>query len=247
MEELNLENEKIRINKFLTKYGFCSRRFGDQLIKDGLVFINDEVATVGCSVHKTDKVFIKEGKNLKEIVRKVKKVYLAFNKPLGITCTTCQKDKSNIIRFINYPERIFNIGRLDKNSHGLILLTNDGDIVNKILRSENNHEKEYVVKVDKKITESFLNKMRNGVWILNQLTKPCKVSKINENTFKIVLTQGLNRQIRRMCEKCCYKVINLKRIRVLNIKLGNLKIGEYREICGKELSKLFSLIDYKED
>lgn len=244
---LNSKNEKIRINKFLSKYGCCSRRFGDELIKNNLVLINENIASLGSCVLPSDKVFIKEGGNIKEVLRKVQKIYLALNKPLGITCTTCTKDKSNIIEFINYPKRIFPIGRLDKNSHGLILLTNDGDIVNKILRSENNHEKEYLVRVNKPISPEFLNKMRSGVRILGRITKPCVVSQINENLFKIILTQGLNRQIRRMCDELSYKVIDLKRIRILNIKLGNLKLGEYREIKGNELSKLFSLINYKGD
>ena len=238
-----VNEDKIRINKFLSKYGHCSRRYGDELISRGLVFINNETASLGSIVSKNDKVYIKSGNKLTEIKREVKFVYLAFNKPLGITCTTYKNDKSNIIDFINNKERIFPIGRLDKNSHGLILLTNDGDIVNKILRSENNHEKEYLVKVNTPITEEFLNKMRKGVRILNQMTKPCKVSKVDDISFKIILTQGLNRQIRRMCDTLGYRVIYLKRIRVLNIKLGNLKLGTYRHLEKHELEKLFSLIE----
>lgn len=241
---LNSEHKKLRINKFLSKYGYCSRRHGDELIKQGLVFINNEVATLGSIVGKNDKVFIKDNSNFKKINQNIKPVYIAFNKPLGITCTTCKKDKSNIIDFINYKERIFPIGRLDKNSYGLILLTNDGDIVNKILRSENNHEKEYLVKVDKPLTPDFINKMKSGIKILGQITKPCKIIQIDEFSFKIILTQGLNRQIRRMCEQLNFKVKSLKRIRILNIKLGNLKIGEYRHLSNLELNKLFSLIKY---
>lgn len=241
---LNSEQKKIRINKFLSKYGYCSRRHGDELIKKGLVFINNEVATLGSTVSENDKVFIKDNLNFKKINQTIKPIYIAFNKPLGITCTTCKKDKSNIIDFINYKERIFPIGRLDKNSYGLILLTNDGDIVNKILRSENNHEKEYLVKVDKPLTPYFINKMKSGVIILGQKTKPCKIIQLDEFSFKITLTQGLNRQIRRMCDQLNFKVTSLKRIRILNIKLGNLKIGEYRHLTNLELNKLFSLIKH---
>lgn len=240
----NISNEKIRINKFLSTYGNYSRRYGDEIIEKGFVFINNTKATLGMSVYENDRVYVKTGDSLKEIKREVKFVYLALNKPLGITCTTYKNDKSNIIDFINFNKRIFPIGRLDKNSHGLILLTNNGDIVNKILRSENNHEKEYIVRVNKKIIPEFINKMQNGVRILNQKTKPCKVKKIDDFSFNIILTQGLNRQIRRMCEALDYKVTSLKRIRVLNIKLKNLKTGEYRLIEGDELSKLFSLINY---
>lgn len=241
----NSNGDEIRINKFLSKYGYCSRRDGDELIKSGVVYINDIKATLGSMVNKNDIVYIKNESKLKEVEKKVTPVYLAFNKPLGITCTTCKKDKSNIIDFINYKERIFPIGRLDKNSHGLILLTNDGDIVNKILRSENNHEKEYIVRVNKPLTDEFINKLRSGVKILGQITKPCKVNKLNDFSFKIVLTQGLNRQIRRMCDKFSYKVLYLKRIRILNIKLGDLKVGKYRKLTEKELEKLFLSIDYQ--
>lgn len=237
-------SSNIRINKFLSKYGKCSRRCGDELIKEGKVFINSNIASLGDIVLENDKVYIKEGNNKTEIKRKVEFVYLAFNKPLGVTSTTCKNDKSNIIDYINYNKRIFPIGRLDKNSHGLILLTNDGGIVNKILRSENNHEKEYIVRVNKEITPYFLQKMRSGVNILNRLTKPCKVKQIDKFTFKIILTQGLNRQIRRMCDELEYKVTYLKRIRIINIKLGNLKVGEYRHLREDELKILFSMIKY---
>ena len=240
---INSSKETIRINKFLTKYGYCSRRHGDELIKKGLVYINDNIATLGSMVSENDKVYIKESSHQKEIKPKVSYTYIALNKPLGITCTTDKRDKSNIIDFVNYKKRIFPIGRLDKNSHGLILLTNDGDIVNKILRSENNHEKEYIVKVNKPLTSDFINSMKSGVKILNQVTKPCKVTKINEFSFKIILTQGINRQIRRMCESLNYRVVYLKRIRILNIKLGNLEVGKYRHLTNKELSELFTLIN----
>lgn len=234
--------EKLRINKFLSKYGYCSRRVADDLIRKNKVFINDSIATLGSLVNYSDKIYIKENSSLKEIKNQVDFIYLALNKPLGITSTTCKKDKSNIIDFINYPKRIFPIGRLDKNSHGLILLTNNGDIVNKILRSKNNHEKEYLVRVNKKITPDFISKMKSGVKILNQITKPCKIWKIDNFSFKIILTQGLNRQIRRMCETLDYKVSYLKRTRILNIKLGNLKVGKYRHLTYDELNELFQLI-----
>ncbi len=237
-------SDSIRINKFLSRYGASSRRYGDELIRNKEVFINDKVASLGDIVTPNDRVYIKDKGKLKEIKRKNDFVYLAFNKPLGITSTTSREDKTNIIDYINYEKRIFPIGRLDKNSHGLILLTNDGEIVNKILRSENNHEKEYIVKVTKAFDENFLRRMRSGVKILNTLTKPCKVKRIDEVTFKIILTQGLNRQIRRMCEALGYRVCYLKRIRVLNITLGNLKLGEYRHLKDSELKELFSLINY---
>ena len=240
-----LQDDKIRINKFLSKYGNYSRRLGDELIKKNLVLINDKLASLGDIVNKNDRVFLKENSNIIEIKPNIEFVYIAFNKPLGITCTTCKKDKSNIIDFINYEKKIFPIGRLDKNSHGLILLTNDGDIVNKILRAKNNNEKEYIVKVDKVLNNNFLNKMRSGVKILGQITKPCKIKQLDDFSFKIILTQGLNRQIRRMCEVFGYRVLYLKRIRILNIKLMNLKVGEYRHLTEKELSKMFSLINNK--
>ena len=240
---VNSSNDSIRINKFLTKYGYCSRRRGDELIEKGLVYINNNLATLGSMVNKNDKVYIKEFSKQKEIKPNVNYVYIALNKPLGITCTTDTRDKTNIIDYVNYKQRIFPIGRLDKNSHGLILLTNDGEIVNKILRSEHNHEKEYVVRVNKVLTAFFINSMQSGVKILNQVTKPCKVIKINDFTFKIILTQGLNRQIRRMCESLDYKVLYLKRIRILNIKLGNLELGKYRHLTNKELHELFNLIN----
>lgn len=240
----SVSNQKIRVNKFLSTYGNYSRRHGDELIRNGLVFINHIKANLGMNVYENDRVYVKSGESLNEIKRDIKFVYLALNKPLGITCTACKNDKSNIIDFVNFHRRIFPIGRLDKNSHGLILLTNNGDIVNKILRSENNHEKEYIVRVNKKITHEFINKMSSGVRILNQKTKSCKIKKIDDLSFNIILTQGLNRQIRRMCEALDYRVTFLKRIRVLNIELGNLKVGEYRHIENNELSKLFSLINY---
>lgn len=237
----------MRINNFISGTGICSRRKADLLIKDGKVTINGKLAVIGETVSPEDVVLV----NGKKINSKEKHVYIAFNKPVGITCTTDTNIKDNIIDFIKHKERIFPIGRLDKDSEGLILLTSDGDIVNKILRSENNHEKEYIVKVDKVITDKFINGMMSGVKIYNPvknkytITNKCKIYKINNYTFRIILTQGLNRQIRRMCSHFGYNVINLKRIRIMNIKLNDLKIGEYRDITKDEYEKLMNIL--KED
>ena len=227
-----------RLNKAISETGFCSRRDADRLIEKGEVIVNGEIATLGERVRPEDSIKI----NNKLITKKINKVYLAFNKPKGITCTTDTLIKSNIVSYINYPDRIFPIGRLDKPSEGLIFLTNDGDIVNKILRAKNNHEKEYIVNVDKMINSSFIKKMEDGVEILNTKTLPCRIKKIDNNTFKIILTQGLNRQIRRMCHALGYEVLKLKRIRIMNIKLGDLKLGEYRHFTNGELERILMLI-----
>ena len=235
---LSAEN-LIRINKYLTEAGYCSRRAADKLIDEGRVTINDKVPELGTKISPSDVVKV-DGKIVKS--NQEKPVYIMLNKPIGIVCTTDQKrEKDNIIDFINYPSRIFPIGRLDKPSEGLILLTNDGDIVNKILRARNNHEKEYMVTVDQNITENFLHKMRNGVPILDTVTRKCKVEKVSKRVFKIVLTQGLNRQIRRMCEHLDYDVIKLKRTRIMNIKL-DLPVGQWRDLTKTELSDLKSLL-----
>lgn len=228
-----------RLNKAISETGFCSRREADKLIEEGKVKVNGEVAELGL------RVTIKDGISIdgKIITKQVENVYLAFNKPVGITCTTELQIKGNIISYINYPERIFPVGRLDKPSEGLIFLTNDGDIVNKILRAGNNHEKEYVVTVNKKITPAFIKKMSTGVPILNTITQKCKVEKLNDTTFKIILTQGLNRQIRRMCTQLGYEVQTLKRLRIMNISLGNLKVGEYREFTPSELDEILVLLE----
>lgn len=228
----------MRINKYISETGFCSRREADKLVEAKRVRINDQIATLGSIVEPSDHVFV-DGKLLES---KKKHVYIALNKPVGITCTTERQVKGNIIDFINYPERIFPIGRLDKDSEGLILLTGDGDIVNKILRSENNHGKEYIVTVDQPITQEFLEGMAGGVRILGQTTKQCKVKRLSKYTFNIILTQGLNRQIRRMCEVFGYNVVNLLRIRILNIRLNGLKTGEWRYLTEKELSDLMNII-----
>ncbi|MGF9910563.1 23S rRNA pseudouridine(2604) synthase RluF [Brevibacillus porteri] len=224
----------MRINKFISETGICSRREADKLIEAKRVTINGQPAELGSTVASGDDVRI-DGQPLGS---KKKDVYIALNKPVGITCTTELHVKGNIIDFVNHPERIFPIGRLDKDSQGLILLTNDGDIVNKILRAENNHDKEYIVTVDKPITANFLHGMANGVRILGTTTKPCKVTKVSDRVFNIVLTQGLNRQIRRMCQAFGYQVRKLERVRIMNIPLGNLKLGQWRNLTAKELTDL---------
>ncbi len=230
-----------RINKFLSEAGYCSRREADKLIDAGRVTINGAVPEMGTKVAANDVVAV-DGETIKNT--KTAFVYLAFNKPIGIVCTTdTSVEKDNIIDFINYPKRIFPIGRLDKPSEGLILLTDDGDIVNKILRASNNHEKEYVVTVDKPISQTFVNRMAGGIYLedLKQTTKKCKVEKLNSHTFKIILTQGLNRQIRRMCAYLNYEVQTLKRVRIMNIKLDT-PVGEYRELTKDEFTELTALI-----
>ena len=235
-----MEEQKIRLNKYLSEIGYCSRRAGDKLIESGRVLINNEPATLGQKIIITDE--IKIDNEVIEVKLK-RKIYLALNKPIGIVCTTDTRvEKDNIIDFINYPERIFPIGRLDKPSSGLILLTNDGDIVNKILRTEHNHEKEYLVRVDKPLSQTIIDRMSKGVPILDTITKECEIKKISTNEFKIILTQGLNRQIRRMCEYFNYKVVSLERTRIMNIKL-DLPLGEYRELTNDEISSLNKLID----
>ena len=235
-----MEEQKIRLNKYLSEIGYCSRRAGDKLIESGRVLINNEPASLGQKISITDEIKIDD--KVVEVKTK-KKIYLALNKPIGIVCTTDTRvEKDNIIDFINYPERIFPIGRLDKPSSGLILLTNDGDIVNKILRTEHNHEKEYLVKVDKPLSQTIIDRMSKGVPILDTVTKECEIKKLSTNEFKIILTQGLNRQIRRMCEYFNYKVVSLERTRIMNIKL-DLPLGEHRELTNDEISSLNKLID----
>tara|TARA_A100001035_G_scaffold237211_1_gene201391 strand:+ start:345 stop:1067 length:723 start_codon:yes stop_codon:yes gene_type:complete len=227
--------KKIRINKFLSESGYCSRRKADKMIEDGRIKINGILCVMGEKVSISDKISIDD-----KLIYFSKKepIYIAFNKPTGVVCTTDTRvEKNNIIDYIGHPERIFPIGRLDKDSQGLILLTNDGDIVNKILRSRNNHQKEYIVRVDKPITNDFIQRMSNGVPILDTITKKCYVNKISNFEFKIILTQGLNRQIRRMCEVLKYKVKKLKRIRIMNVHL-NVDLGKWRNLEKKELNEL---------
>ncbi len=228
-----------RLNKFIGETGFCSRRQADGYIEQGRATVNGNAAEMGMKVTNDDEVRI-DGKLIRE--KNEKPVYLAFNKPVGIECTTNQSVRNNIVDYINYPERIFPIGRLDKASEGLIFMTNDGDIVNKILRARNNHEKEYIVTVDKAITDNFIKKMSNGVPILDTVTRKCSVEQINTTVFKIVLTQGLNRQIRRMCEYLGYEVIALKRIRIINIQL-DVQLGRYRDLTEMEIQELNQLIE----
>lgn len=229
----------MRLNKYISESGICSRREADKFIEASKVYINGNQAVVGSKVSPSDTVIV----NGTTIKPKSKKVYIALNKPIGITCTTELHVEGNIINFMNYPERIFPIGRLDKPSEGLIFLTNDGDIVNKILRAGNNHEKEYIVSVDKPLTKEFVKSMENGVPILDTITKSCKVKKIGKCTFNIVLTQGLNRQIRRMCEYLGYTVTSLKRVRIMNISLNPLSTGKWRYLTNKEISNLLALTE----
>lgn len=228
-----------RLNKYLSEVGYCSRREADKLIAAGRVTVNGVIPEMGTKVTPDDEVMV-DGKPIKN--RKQSFTYLAFNKPVGIVCTTDTRvEKDNIIDYINYHKRIFPIGRLDKPSEGLILLTDDGDIVNKILRASNNHEKEYIVTVDKPISQTFVERMSQGVPILDTVTKKCHVEKLDSHTFSIVLTQGLNRQIRRMCEYLAYEVQTLKRVRIMNIPL-DVPTGKYRELTSEELTELNSLL-----
>ena len=231
--------DKVRLNKYISETGFCSRREADKLIEQGRVKIDGVKASTGMKVSKGQSVYV-DGKPLKV---ENELVYIALNKPVGIICTTESKIKGNIVDFINHEKRIFPIGRLDKDSQGLIFMTNDGDIVNKILRAGNNHEKEYIVTVNKSITDEFIKGMSNGVPILGTVTKKCLVKKESKNSFRIILTQGLNRQIRRMCEYFGYEVKKLERIRIMNVSLGNLKIGSWRYLTKKELAEINRLTE----
>jgi 23S rRNA pseudouridine2604 synthase len=235
---MNMEREDISINKFISSTGYCSRREADKLIESGRVMINNKIANSGNRVLDTDIVKI-DGEPLKH---KEKAIYIAFHKPTGVSSTTDRKDKYNIIDYINYPSRIFPIGRLDKPSEGLIFLTNDGDIVNKILRAGNNHEKEYIVTVDKPITPEFIKKMSNGVRILDTVTKKCFVKQENKFVFRIILTQGLNRQIRRMCEVLNYHVTKLVRTRIMNITLAGIAKGKWRYFSKAETETIQQLV-----
>lgn len=233
-----MEKDSIRLNKYLSEVGYCSRREADRLIEEGRITVNGEIPEMGIKVSDADEIKV-NGKlicNTNE-----ESVYLAFYKPVGIECTTNPKVRNNIVDYINYPKRIFPVGRLDKDSEGLILMTNDGNIVNKILRQKNNHEKEYIVTVNKSVTDRFIKRMGEGVPILDTVTKKCKVEQISKFVFRIFLTQGLNRQIRRMCEFFGYEVVALKRIRIINISL-DIPVGSYRELTEKELKELNRLI-----
>lgn len=231
----------MRINKYLSEAGIVSRRGADKWIADGRVTINGQLAELGSKVEPGD-IIHADGKPIKT---EEQLVYLVLNKPVGITSTTERHIDGNVVDFVNHPLRIFHIGRLDKDSDGLLLLTNDGDIVNEILREEHGHEKEYIVTVDRPITKEFIRAMESGVEILNTKTKPCKVKQLGPRKFNITLTQGLNRQIRRMCTALDYTVRSLQRTRIMNIHLGNLPIGQWRELTDKERQEMFSLLDYE--
>ena len=224
----------MRLNKYISETGVCSRREADKWIDAGRVTCNGNPAALGTQVGAGDVVCI-DGQ---PIGAKKKQIYIALNKPVGVTCTTEAHIDDNIIELVGYPERVFPIGRLDKDSEGLILLTNDGDIVNEILRSENNHEKEYIVTVDRPITDLSLKMMAGGVKIMGELTKPCKVGRIDQESFRMILTQGLNRQIRRMCSALGYKARRLQRVRIMNIHLGTLSSGQWRHLSDSELAGL---------
>lgn len=232
--------EKTRINKYLSEVGFCSRREADKMLEQGRITVNGAVPEMGTKVSEEDEILV-DGISIRK--QEEDHVYIALNKPVGIVCTTdTKRELNNIVEFVNHPKRIFPIGRLDKPSEGLILLTSDGDIVNKILRARNNHEKEYIVRVDKPITPQFLHKMRNGIPILGTVTNKCEVEQIDTLSFRIVLTQGLNRQIRRMCEYVGYEVKKLKRIRIMNIKL-DLPVGKWRDLTAEEMKELHGLLE----
>lgn len=233
-----MEINQTRINKFLSESGFCSRREADKLLEEGRITINGIVPELGTKVSPEDEVRV-DGKLVRE--KTEKPIYLAFNKPIGIECTTNLNVRDNIVDYINYPKRIFPIGRLDKASEGLIFMTNDGDIVNKILRARNNHEKEYIVTVNRPITDRFIERMSNGVPILDTITRKCKVEQISKYVFRIILTQGLNRQIRRMCEYLGYEVTALKRTRIINISL-DIPVGRHRNLTDDEINQLNKLI-----
>lgn len=229
-------SESVRINKYLSEAGICSRREADRQIEQGNITINGKTAVMGDKVSPGDVVrYVKKKVSMEE-----EAVLLAVNKPAGIVCTSEKREKDNIVDYVNYPKRIYPIGRLDKNSHGLILMTNQGEIANEIMRSRNFHEKEYIVKVNRDVTEEFLLHLSQGVYLeeLEVETRPCKVEKVGKRAFRIILTQGLNRQIRRMCEAFQYRVVDLKRVRILNIRLGDLKEGTYRKITGQEWKEL---------
>jgi len=228
----------ININKFISDSGLCSRREAEKYIVDERVTINNKTAKLGNRVNTGDVVKV-DGEKLKTVANDI---YIVFNKPVGIICTTELKIKNNIIQYINHPKRMFPIGRLDKESEGLIFLTNDGNIVNKILRAGNNHEKEYIVTVTKPVNEKFIEKMGNGISILGTITHKCHVEMLDHMVFKIILKQGLNRQIRRMCSSLGYEVRKLKRVRIMNIGLKNLKVGEWREFTSKELEGIMQMV-----
>lgn len=231
--------EEVRLNKLLSDVGVCSRREADRLIQEGLVTVNGQAAQLGMRVPLDAEILVRG----KEILREEKKVLLMLHKPAGVVCTAQKREKNNVMDYLNYPKRIYPVGRLDKDSTGLLLMTNDGELVNKIMRAGNYHEKEYVVTVNRPVTKEFCQKMSQGVAILDTVTRPCKVWKTGEQEFHIILTQGLNRQIRRMCESLGYRVVTLQRIRIMNIELGTLKEGKYRLVSDSEYKELMHQLE----
>ncbi|MDD6183656.1 MAG: 23S rRNA pseudouridine(2604) synthase RluF [Lachnospiraceae bacterium] len=238
-----MEQESIRINKFLSEAGICSRRGADRMVEDGRVTINGTVAQLGDRIQPGQKVCV-DGK---PVSREDERILLAYHKPKGIVCTSAKKEKNNIIDYLNYPKRIYPIGRLDKDSEGLLLLTNDGELANEIMKARNYHEKEYEVTVSRPVTETFLRGMAGGVPILDTMTRKCQVEQTGKRSFRIVLTQGLNRQIRRMCEYFGYRVTKLVRVRIMNIYLGDLSVGKYRELTEKEWAELSAALKKDEE
>ena len=237
-EEFLQKKEPVRLNKYLSEAGVCSRREADRLIESGRVTVDGQRAQTGMRI--TPGQVVKVGR--KVVSKQDEMIVLAVNKPRGIVCTEERRERNSIVRFLDYPVRVTYIGRLDKDSRGLLLMTNNGDIINKMMRAANYHEKEYKVTVDQEITPEFIEKMSSGVPILDTVTRPCRVEKIGKYTFSIILTQGLNRQIRRMCEALGYQVRDLVRVRVMNIRLGSLKEGQYRKVTDKELEELYEMI-----
>lgn len=237
-EEFLQAKESVRLNKYLSEAGVCSRREADRLVESGKVTVDGVTAQMGMRV--TAGQIVKVGK--KTVSKQDEMIVLAVNKPKGIVCTEDQRERDSIVRFLNYPVRVTYAGRLDKDSRGLLLMTNNGDIINQMMRAANRHEKEYKVTVDKEITEQFIKKMSEGVPILDTVTRPCTVKKIGKYTFSIILTQGLNRQIRRMCAAFGYEVKDLVRIRIMNIRLGSLKEGAYRKLTDEELEELYEML-----
>lgn len=238
-----MEQESIRINKFLSEAGICSRRGADRMVEDGRVTINGTVAQLGDRIQPGQKVCV-DGK---PVSREDERILLAYHKPKGIVCTSAKKEKNNIIDYLNYPKRIYPIGRLDKDSEGLLMLTNDGELANEIMKARNYHEKEYEVTVSRPVTETFLRGMAGGVPILDTMTRKCQVEQTGKRSFRIVLTQGLNRQIRRMCEYFGYRVTKLVRVRIMNIYLGDLPVGKYRELTEKEWAELSAALKKDEE
>lgn len=234
-----MSKDKIRLNKYLSEAGVCSRREADRLIQEGKVTVDGRIALMGERVSESQRILV----NRRPVEREERRVLLLLNKPRGVICTA-KNQKNNIVEFVNYPIRVYPVGRLDVDSQGLILLTNQGDLVNKIMRAGNYHEKEYLVTVDKKITAGFLKKMGGGVPILDTVTRPCRVERIDQKSFRIVLTQGLNRQIRRMCEYLGYQVVRLKRVRIMNLELGDLPTGGFREATEEEWRGLLRLLEH---